>query len=286
MEKTKEIKQIICKWDSSLETFGKIDQRQLDRDLVIIDSYVSSNCPSPFINALRRMMYWATTPSPDDEQLQKAVKTSLKKVSAQIAESKYGTPVSRTTNAETYQYATKRIFNERMRFKENRYLRNIDPELEDGETARKVRRIVEKRMYQAYYKSRKGCSCNEDRRDKMGEINATSYQMRNLGQIDMIEGLTRTDATHWKRCFDNVTGREVMRPKKGYETLEEAEEAARMKNLELLSGTGKSSEPYSAYRCAYCGKYHIGHRGSSNRSRVYNPASANRNLYDGHSFAC
>lgn len=281
MEKTKEIRQIICKWNSSLENFGKLDQWQLDNDLAAIDSYVNSCEPSPCTNALRRAMYFATTTTPDVKPLQSAIKASIKKLSAEMTGPKYGAAPSRKPFAETYQYATKRVFNEKLRFKDNKYLRNIDPNMEDGEIARKVRRIVEKRMCQEYYRTRKGFSCNEDRRDRIGEIRATSFQMKNLGQIEEISGMSRTEATHWKRTFDNVTGQVVMKPKKSYDTLEEAEEVARKRNLKLEKG----ELPYSAYKCAYCGKYHIGHRASSKKHRVYNPASADRNLYNGRSFA-
>ena len=281
METANEIRQIICKWNSSLGKFGKIDQWQFESDIASIDRYTSSCEASPCTNALRRIMYFATTTTPDKKMLQEALSTGIKKLTEQIGESKYSMTAGRSHIADTYQYATKRVFNEKLRFKDNRYLRNIDPIMEDGETARKVRRIVEKRMCQEYYRMRKGCSAMEGRRDRFAEIRATSYQMQNLGQIEEIEGLTRTEATHWKRSYDYVTGKVVLKPKKSFETLEEAEADARKRNRRLEKGC----TPYTAYRCAYCGKYHIGHKSASCGWKASDTASADRNLYDGHSFA-
>lgn len=284
MNNSKEIKQIICKWNASIENYGKLDAWQLDKDLAKVDNYVSMAAPSSCTNALRRTMYFATTNTPDIQKLRNSIQTSIKKLSVVITESQYGTSSTRSSFAETLQFATRKLYNEKVRFKDNRYLRNIDTNFEDGDTTRKVRRIVEKRMSQAYYRTRKGFTCNKDRKDKVGEQRAISFQMRNLGQIDITEGSTRTDATHWKKTVDQFTGKIVMKPKKIFDTYDEAAEEANKRNLEM-NRKGLAGPRFSAYKCAYCGKYHIGHKDARKKSSIAFPASAERNLYDGFTLA-
>ena len=53
---------------------------------------------------------------------------------------------------ERYEHVTKAIFNERLKCKEDTWLRNIDITTEESWLVKKVRRIIEKRMCQTYHK--------------------------------------------------------------------------------------------------------------------------------------
>ena len=133
-------------------------------------------------------------------------------------------------------------------------LKDVDITMEDGATSRKVRRIVEKRMCQAYHRQHKNCGQNGGR-DRHYMKRATSFQLHNLGQIECETGVCRTESTHWKRSYDPITGEVVFKKKMGYSTYEEAMEAARQFSLRHP----EDKRTISAYKCAYCGMWHIGH---------------------------
>ena len=137
---------------------------------------------------------------------------------------------------------------------DGKYLKDVDITMEDGATSRKVRRIVEKRMCQAYHRQHKNCGQNGGR-DRHYMKRATSFQLHNLGQIECETGVCRTESTHWKRSYDPITGEVVFKKKMGYSTYEEAMEAARQFSLRHP----EDKRTISAYKCAYCGMWHIGH---------------------------
>ena len=84
---------------------------------------------------------------------------------------------------------------------------------------------------------------------------ATSFQLHNLGQVENVYGVTRTTSTHWKRSYDPIIGKVVFKKKMAYSTLEEAQAAA----IEYKRRNPHDITKVTAYKCAYCGKYHIGH---------------------------
>lgn len=50
---------------------------------------------------------------------------------------------------------TRRLYSERLRFLDGEYLRHVDVTLAERRTAKKVRRIVEKRICQHYFRQNK-----------------------------------------------------------------------------------------------------------------------------------
>jgi len=146
---------------------------------------------------------------------------------------------------------TKRLFKEKLRFKDGQYLRNVDIDLVDGNTSRKIRRIVEKRVCQAYYQKHKK---NEGNGGRHAMKRSSSFHLHSIGQI---EGKLppRSSYTHWKRFFDPITGTRVLKPKIGYPSLEVANDAATEYMLKYESG----KRYVTAYLCPHCGKWHIGH---------------------------
>lgn len=163
---------------------------------------------------------------------------------------------TKTNNGQGKRFAstTKKLYNEKLRFKNGEFLCNIDISLEDGKTSRKVRRIVEKRMCQAYYKLNKTYN-KEDNCTRHYIKRAISFQLHNLGNVEYVSGEHRTDSTHWKKVYDPICDCIVLKPKQGYSTYEEANEAAKLHMLR------HPDDKYivSAYKCIYCDKWHIGH---------------------------
>ena len=156
---------------------------------------------------------------------------------------------------ERYCYVTKSIFNERLRCKEDAWLRNIDITTEEPRTTRIVRRIVEKRMCQTYHKQHKRVFHDHGNRSRHNMKRAVSYELYILGQVENVNKLRRGNATHWKRQYDPNTGKVVFKKKFGYETIEEAKTSA----IKLVQGKPWCHKAVNVYKCAHCNKYHIGH---------------------------
>ena len=156
---------------------------------------------------------------------------------------------------ERYCYVTKSIFNERLRCKDDAWLRNIDITTEEPKTARIVRRIVEKRMCQTYHKQHKDVFRDHGNRSRHNMKRAVSYELYILGQVENVNKLSRGNATHWKRQYDHNTGKVVFKKKFGYETIEEAKTSA----IKLVQDKPWCRKAVNVYKCAHCNKYHIGH---------------------------
>jgi len=156
---------------------------------------------------------------------------------------------------ERYCHVTKSIFNERLKCKDDVWLRNIDITTEDPKTARLVRRIVEKRMCQTYHKQHKDVFhvCGNKSRHNMKL--AVSYELYILGQVEDIRNRSRGEYTHWKRKYDPNTGKVVFKKKVGYNTIEEAKFFA----IKLVQEKPWCHKAVNVYRCTHCNQYHIGH---------------------------
>jgi len=162
--------------------------------------------------------------------------------------------VNALSKTKRYHSLTKALQKEKVKKSGNRELKNIDIELEDSMTARRVRRIVEKRTCQAYYNLNK-TQASPSNKDRQSMRSAISYQLYNLGQIDDVENKKRNNHSHWKQAIDPETGKMVWKKKMTFHTLEEAQEAAQR---------WPEDHPYDkgvmqAYRCDYCHEFHIGH---------------------------
>ncbi len=155
---------------------------------------------------------------------------------------------------ERYRPATEKIFREKLRFRGGENLRNMDVLIENGLTSKKVRRIIEKRMCQAYH-SQLGKRHPRGNYNRHHMSRAVSYQLHNIGQVEDIKGVNREESTHWKKRFDPITGECVFKPKMAYSTVEEALRAAQKE----MNRFHNKKEPPTIYKCAHCGKYHIGH---------------------------
>ena len=156
---------------------------------------------------------------------------------------------------ERYEYVTKAIFNEKLRCKDDVWLRNVDITTEEPWLARKVRRIVEKRMCQTYHKQHKEYFREESNRTRHNMKRAVSYELYILGQVEDIEKRNRGALSHWKKRYDPITGKRVFKKKVGYNTIEEAKIAAQR----LVKDCPDCHKAVCVYKCPHCNKYHIGH---------------------------
>lgn len=156
-----------------------------------------------------------------------------------------------------YKSETQKIFGERLRFKDGMPLRSFDVDVESACDSRKVRRIIEKRMCQAYHKMRKSSKKTESsNRDRYWMRRATSFQLYNIGQIEDTDNFGRGLSTHWKKIYDRQAGKWVFKKKMAYSSYEEACAAIEKWKID----NPRDHEEMQAYQCSVCHKWHIGHK--------------------------
>ena len=156
---------------------------------------------------------------------------------------------------ERYEHVTKAIFNERLKCKDDTWLRNIDITTEEPWLVKKVRRIIEKRMCQTYHKQHKEIFHDHGNQSRHNMKRAVSYELYIIGQVENVEKQSRGNSTHWKRKYDPNTGKIVFKKKVGYHTIEEAKESA----IKLVKEKPWCRKAVNVYKCHHCNMYHIGH---------------------------
>lgn len=254
MEQT--IQTTLKRWESSLANFGKVDQWSIADDYATLASFISSPSSKAARRAVRECRDYSMTESFQADRLLSMVQNANNILSKSV-DGKVNLDCKRIESvgqAKRFKSTTKKIYTEKLKCLDGKYLKDVDITMEGGATSRKVRRIVEKRMCQAYHRQHKNCS-HDGCRDRHYMKRATSFQLHNLGQIECETGVCRTDSTHWKRTYDPITGEVVFKKKMEYSTYKEAAEAARQFSIRHP----EDKRPISAYKCAYCGKWHIGH---------------------------
>lgn len=254
MEQT--IQNTLKRWESSLVNYGKVDQWNINEDYSILGAFIAGGGSKAARSAVRECRDYSISGSCDATVLLSMVRNANR-----ILNKPYDDRINRELKklnsigqAKRYVSTTKKLYGEKLRFKGGQYLKDIDISMEDGATSRKVRRIVEKRMCQAYHRQHKQLTRN-DGQDRHYMKRATSFQLHNLGQIECESGVCRSQSTHWKKTYDPITGEVVFKKKMAYSSYEEAAEAAR----QYMMRHPEETVPMTAYRCAFCGKWHIGH---------------------------
>ena len=165
---------------------------------------------------------------------------------------------------------TQRLFEERLHFKGEMLLRNFDVETESARDSRIVRRIVEKRMCQAYHRMNKGMCDAASNKDRYWKRRAISFQLYNIGQVDDIHGTSRGESTHWKKMYDPQTGKVVFKKKMAYPNEGAALEAIKLWKIVHVEDT----KEMAAYQCSHCHKWHIGHYTNNIQNTVISAQAA------------
>lgn len=260
----KEITKILKRWATSLERYGKLDKWEFNKSLSILGDYLRSKDDSATVRGLiRQIRDKAICPSFDVCAMLSLINKVLAAqgviVEQQFCSEEGGIERHRTPkNGQDVRYRseTEHIFGEKLRFKNGMLLRNFDIEMESARDSRKVRRIVEKRMCQAYYRmTRKSNQANKSNRKRYWEKRATAFQLYNIGQVEDVQNVSRGQSTHWKRMYDPLTGGIVFKKKMAYSSEQEALDAIEQWKLDHPL----DSREMHAYKCAICHKWHIGH---------------------------
>ena len=153
------VKSILNGWKNSIEKYNKLDSWKLREQLSTIGKYLRSNDDTKAIVKMVHLVRdCATCPNPNMVQIHSQINKILNmdevsKMSACLFTKKINGRVKLQGQGERFKGETRRLFDERLRFKDNMLLRNFDIETENPKDSRKVRRIVEKRMCQAYHLS-------------------------------------------------------------------------------------------------------------------------------------
>lgn len=174
---------------------------------------------------------------------------------------------------ERYEYVTKAIFKEKLKCKDNIWLRNIDITTVEPWLAKKVRRIIEKRMCQTYHKQHKDIFHERGNRSRHNMKRAVSYELYIIGQVENVYKKSRGNSTHWKRKYDPNTGKIVFKKKVGYHTIAEAKLSA----IKLAADESRNHRAIDIYKCPHCNMYHIGHESMHSLApilRIQSPAYA------------
>lgn len=250
------IQQSLKKWEGGLRRDGHFDVSSYAKISKNIEGYIRKDEKSEVSRLLTACIDATKSKTPDNKQILKDVRHALFLIQAEIntVKKKKGIDVD-YGQRKRYEAVTKKLYAEKLRFKENKNLREADVTLMEGKDARKVRRIVEKRMCQEYHRQHKSCSDYKETGKTRHEMDrAVSYELYNLGQLC---GYThkRGFGTHWKKVFDYSTGEFVMKKKVEYDTIEEAQ-----LSIELYRyAHPDDNRPMEAYFCEHCHHYHIGH---------------------------
>ena len=242
---------ILKKWESNLEKYGKLDEWTKIRDYQCLSAGLKRT------KNARNLLDYCLVQEPKTQLLLLYIKgTQEDIIGMPLAVAAVSTRKRERFGDFDYTYARKRMYDERLKCADRRALCSIDIDLEDKCTERLVRRIVDKRMGQAYHREKKSSRFSELGNEKrFNTRHATSFQLHNMGIIECNGDSHRDRYTHWKRVYDEAAQKMVLKPKAGYATKEEAQAAIQL--YRALHPEDKSK--MSIYKCAYCGKYHIGH---------------------------
>lgn len=252
---------ILKSWKSSIERYGKLDSWRLDESLSKLGKYIHSNIDdkkvSNLVKQIRDMVIIGTYGEVLLNKINNVIDLVEPKNESPICfmVKKKGGRVKKEGQETRFKGTTRHIFEERLKFKDGMLLRNFDIEVENACDSRKVRRIVEKRMCQAYRKRNQRSSAYNSNKDRYWMKRATAFQLYNIGQVEHIRYISRGFSTHWKKMFDPQTGETVFKKKMVYS----GKEAAL-----IAIEAWKQAHPYDvremhAYQCVICKKWHIGH---------------------------
>lgn len=245
------------RWLNSLSQWGKLDSLYMESDYNALGKFIKQETSKSLVRIAKNCRDYSLNPNFQPVTLVSIVSTFISNLEEAMPTMEMD-PINRNLYGESigqsvrYRDTTRKLYSERLRFAGDVSLRSMDVNIADGQTSRKVRRIVEKRMCQAYYRQSKILARRDNNHSRQDMRRAVSYQLQNLGQSEIHD---RGMGTHWKQGRDVVTGAMVMKQKHSYNSLEEASEKARL----YMDRHPEENVPMVAYRCAHCGKYHIGH---------------------------
>lgn len=247
---------VLNRWLKMLANYGKLDASSLCSDVEIISSFIGSTQVVDNIwRALVNCRYYAITKSGSVlsflDQIEKTLKLLCRKQDCyEIRKIKKNRADQGMT--ERYRPLTKRLEKEKIR-KLNKHLAYVDLDFDDSYDVKLIRRIVEKRAAQDVHrwKNSKSKDSNEFRQRVR---RATSFSLYQTSFTDY-DARKRAPGTHWRVIRRTKKGKVILKSKKGFYSYQDALDAC---NRYVLRHPDDPI-PMSAYKCEFCGKWHIGH---------------------------
>lgn len=257
-----EVVNVLKSWKSSIDHYGKLDNWKLSANLSVLGIYLRAKDNNikvmKLVKEIRDKALCSIIDIPSMKELLNRFFESLN-LNHSVEESRTTSKCRYTVKVgQSFRFKgqTHRLFEEKLHFKGDMLLRNFDIETESAHDSRIVRRIVEKRMCQAYHRMNKGmCDVSLSNKDRYWKRRAISFQLYNIGQIDDIHSTYRGESTHWKKMYDPQTGKDVFKKKMAYPNEDAALEAIKLWKIEHIEDT----KEMAAYQCSHCHKWHIGH---------------------------
>lgn len=266
-----EVVKVLKSWKSSLENYEKLDDWKLSANLSVLGTYLRTKDENVKVMRLvKQIRDKALCPMFDILSMKELLNRFFDSLNLSHAEEESNpTHKSHCTVKEgqgfRFKGQTQRLFEERLHFKGEMFLRNFDVETESARDSRIVRRIVEKRMCQAYHRMNKGmCDVALSNKDRYWKRRAISFQLYNIGQVDDIHSMSRGVLTHWKKMYDPQTGKMVFKKKMAYPNEGAAIEAIKLWKIEHA----EDNKEMAAYQCSHCHKWHIGHYANNIQNTV------------------
>lgn len=247
---------IFNRWLKMLISYGKLDDTSLQDDFTVIAKVVKSHETKKGIRrAVQRCRDYALAETMRITDFVSSLTSALNHL-CNAQESKEVRKIKKAYAdqgmTEKYRPLSKRLAREKIR-KIGREVIYTDCHTDDAETTRLVRRIVEKRAAQEAHKNA-GKHDRETNRYRHSMQRAISFNLYNKRYTEYDAEL-RAPGTHWKVGTHNSKGKKVLIAKFSYNTYEEAVEAC----TRYMMVHPEDPRPMSAYKCDYCGKWHIGH---------------------------
>ena len=248
---------IFNRWLKMLTSYGKLDETSLEGDFTAIARVVKSHeIKKDIKRAVQRCRDYALASVMQISDLVRSLISALKLL-CKAQENKELRKVQKAYAdqgmTERYRPLSKRLAKEKIR-KIGKEVIYTDRHTDDAETTRLVRRFVEKRAAQEAHKNA-GKYDRETNRYRHSIQRAISFNLYNKRYAEYDAEL-RAPGTHWKVSIHNSKGKKVLVAKFSYNTYEEAVEAC----TRYMMAHPEDSCPMSAYKCDYCGKWHIGHQ--------------------------
>ena len=232
-----EVVKVLKSWKSSLDHYEKLDVWKLSANLSVLGAYLRTKDEDiKVMRLVKQIRDKALCPMFDVSSLKELLNRFFDSLSLDHVEEGDSKKHYTVKEGQGFRFKgqTQRIFKERLHFKGEMLLRNFDVETESAHDARIVRRIVEKRMSQAYHRMNNAALSNKDRYWKRRAI---SFQLYNIGQVDDIHSTSRGESTHWKNMYDPQTGKVVFKKKMAYPNEGAALEAIKLWKIEHAKDT-------------------------------------------------
>lgn len=248
---------VFNRWLKMLTNYGKLDEDGLQEDFTVIASVLRSHeIHKDIKRAVQRCRDYALAEKNRLDNLVRSLSLALK-LMCKALDSKELRKIKKIHAdqgmTERYRPLAKRLAKEKVR-KIGKAVIYTDIHTDDNDTTKLVRRFVEKRAAQAAHKNA-GKHARESNRYRISINRAVSFNFYNKRYAEY-DVERRVSGTHWKVQRHHSKHRKVLVAKFSYNTYEEAVEACDR----YMMLHPEDPRPMTAYKCDYCGKWHIGHK--------------------------